>query len=274
MLKLLRIELEKLAYSRVYYASLLLLLVYALVMIVGVRTMMAGLPPGADRQSGAAYMYFSMVLSFYPFLTTLALVHAGGSIATETRAGTLRYALIAPIGRVQYVLAKFLVTGFAVATCVAFLFVVVGGLGMLLLGHGNCVTYDLWAPAKMAAREATLLSDDEVLQRCLLAAPLMVVSAMANASFAFVVSVLVKSPLLAIIVPLSLFFIVTIVQLSPLFESLKPHLPTLHMFFWDGVFARTIAWDQIGFGLAYHAGMMGLAVGVAALILALRDVQS
>ena len=271
MLTLLRVELWKLGHSKLFYASLALFGVYALVLLVGFRQMLG--PLTAGRESGSMYVYLAFVLAFYPFVVAVAIIHAGGSVSQELRAGTLRYTLLAPVPRWQLVVVKLLSTGVAVAAVTLFLFMALASLSAFL-GEGNTMTLDVWAAAKPEGRPATLLSSEETLQRCLLALPLVAYSAVANASFAFLLSTLVPSPVLAITVPLSLFFISSIIQISPVIPKLKPYLPTRQMFFWDEVFARDIAWDRVANGVIFHGLMMGVLLGLTLALFVTRDVTT
>jgi ABC-2 type transport system permease protein len=274
VLRLLRVEVDKLLYSRVFYASLALFLVYALVLLVGFRQMMSGFGIVNARQSGMSYLYLAFVLAFYPFITSVAIVLAAGSVSSELHAGTLRYALLAPLSRWEYVMAKFLITVVGVGAAMVFLFLALVGLGTLLFGSGNVVAYDLWSLGKAAHRDAIILTEEETLRRCLLAIPLMLESAVANAGLAFFVSTLVASPVLAITIPLSMFFISSIIQFSPFLPDLKPFLPTRHMFFWDDVFSYSIPWDQIGRGALIHGVMIVGFVSLATLVFVARDISA
>jgi ABC-type transport system involved in multi-copper enzyme maturation permease subunit len=273
MLRLLRVEIEKLLYSRLFYAALALFLVYALVMLTASATIMGLFSGGTAVQvTGAVYLYLTMLLSYYPFLGTMAILFGAVSVAQERKAGTLRYEMLAPFARWKYVVTKFLVVTIAVAAVTLFLFLVIGGIATAFLGPGNVMTYDVFAVAKMAKRDATLLNDQETVQRCLLALPLAAYSALANAAAAFLVSTLVDSVIVAITVPLSLYFISSMVQFSPFFGSLKPWLPTKHMFFFDEVFNRKIPWEKIQEGLVFHTWLIAVFFAVAVYLFVTRDV--
>lgn len=274
MLRVLRVELEKLLYSRLLYASMLLFLGYAAIMLLGFRSLTERLGAGPESQSGAMYFYIAFSLAFYPFVGTVAIVFAGGAVSPELRDGTLRYALLAPVRRATWLLARFLVVAVAVAVVIAFLFLAVAGIGLLLLGPGNVVTYDLWGGGKPAPRSPTLLSDEEVLLRCLLAVPPMVLSALGVASPAFLVSTLLDNPLVAVTIPVSLFFISSIIQFSQFLPQLKPYLPTRYMFCWDEVFSRSIDWHALGVGLAANGGLVALFLALAIVLFSIRDVRS
>jgi len=274
MLRSLRIELEKILYSRVFYACLAVFLVYAIFLMLGFRHMMRGLGLTGGGQSGALFLYTSLQLAFYPFVVAVAIILAAGAVSMEIRGGTLRYGLIAPIARWEYLVAKFVVTAAATAAAVLFLFLILGGIGTLLLGRGNVLTYDVWAPGKPETRLPTLLSEEETVRRCLLALPFLLLSAIANASPAFLLSTLVGSPVLAITVPLSVFFIFSIVQFSPFLPTVKDYLPTRHMFYWDAVFSPDIAWDVIWHGVLFHGTILIICLGVALVLFMARDVTS
>jgi ABC-2 type transport system permease protein len=264
----------KLLLSRLFYCSLALFLVYAVVLLIGFRQMVSGFQMSGARQSGMMYLYMSFVLAFYPFITSVAIVLAAGAVSTELRAGTLRYTLLTPISRWEYVVTKFLITVLAIGAAITFLFLVLAGLGTLLFGSGNVAAYDVWSLAKGSRRETIVLTDEETLRRCLLAIPLILEAAVSNASFAFLISTLVGSPVVAITIPLSTFFISSIIQFSPFLPDLKPYLPTRHIFFWDDVFAYRIPWDRIGHAVLLHAGIIGLFLGLASVLFVARDVTA
>jgi ABC-2 type transport system permease protein len=271
LLTLLRVEVLKLFHSRLLHASLALFLVYALVLMLGFREMLG--PLTAGHESGSMYLYMAFVLAFYPFVAAVAIIFAGASLSQEVRAGTLRYTLLAPVARWQVIVGKLMSTCVAVLMVMLFLLLAVGSLSALL-GEGNAMTYDLWAAGKPAGRAPTLLGADEILQRCLLALPLAVCSAVGNASLAFLFSTLVSSPLVAITVPLSLFFISSIIQFSPVLPKVKPYLPTRQMFFWDEAFGQPIAWGHIADGVIFYGTLLLVCACLSWLLFAARDVRS
>lgn len=274
MLRLLRVELEKLLYSRTLLASFILFFIYALGIFLGLGQVVKTFGLKDAGQNGGMYLYVSFNLAFYPFLVTLAIIFAGAVVSQEVSAGTLRYSLLAPIGRWQLVLAKFGVLVASMTAVVLFLFLAVGGIGAIFLGSGNALTFDIWNVASGVPRPATLMGMEELLQRCLLALPLVVCAAVGNAGPAFLISTLVGTPMLAITIPLGLFFISSIMQFSQFFPNVRPYLLTRHMFFWDEVFARDIRWERIGEGLAFYGTVTAVSLALAIALFVARDVVS
>jgi ABC-2 type transport system permease protein len=274
MLRLLRVELERLLYSRTLVASFILFLVYALVMFQGMERLIRSFGAHGSTGTGAMYMYLCLSLAFYPFLAATAIILAGGGVSQDVNAGTLRYTLLAPVGRTQILLAKFVVLVVSVSAVVLFLFLLIGGIGMILLGSGNAVTIDVWGMASGVTRPQTLFSMEELLQRCMLALPLIVFAAVGNAAPAFLISSLVGTPLLAITIPLGLFFISSILQFSQFFPKVRPYLLTQRMFFWDSVFSRDVGWERIQEGMAFYGTVTLVCVGLAITLFVTRDVVS
>src|SRR6201982_401550 len=119
MVKLLKLELEKLFRSRSFYLSFAVLVGFVVLMLWGFYTYAARKTGGEAVEqfkytyeskqyfNGLTFALYSVLFSFTLLLPIFVSMSAGSQIAGETRSGTLRMICTRPISRASLILSKF-----------------------------------------------------------------------------------------------------------------------------------------------------------------------
>ena len=194
-------------------------------------------------QNGLFVGVVGVVISIPLFLPLTVGVVAGDSIAGEASAGTLRYLLIAPAGRVRLLVVKYLAA--AVFCLAATLAVVVAGtlIGIALFPVGP----------------ATLISGDvigvpETLLRSLLVAVYVTISLLGLSAIGLFISTLTDVPVGAMAATIVLSVVSQVLDSLPQLDWLHPWLFT---HYWLGVgdlLRQPIAWDSFGSNAVLQVG--------------------
>src|SRR5437870_3471777 len=121
MITQLRLELLKLFRSRSFYLSFAALLGFVLLMLWGFYSYAQRKTNGLAAEqfkytyesksyfNGLTFTLYSLVFAFSLLIPIFVAMTAGGQIAGERRAGTLRMICVRPVSRVSLVLSKFVI---------------------------------------------------------------------------------------------------------------------------------------------------------------------
>jgi ABC-2 type transport system permease protein len=190
---------------------------------------------GQISQNGFFVGFAALTICVPLFLPLTVGVVAGDSIAGEASAGTLRYLLVAPVGRVRLLIVKYLAS---VVFCLAATLVVV--LAGTLIGG-----------ALFPIGPVTLISGDTVsvgqaIGRSLLIACYVTVSLLGLCAIGLFVSTLTDMPLGAMAATVIVSIAAQILGSLPQLEWLHPWLFSEHWFGFADLLRQPIAWESFG----------------------------
>jgi ABC-2 type transport system permease protein len=173
------------------------------------------------------FVILQTLLVHVPLL--VALISAD-MIAGEASLGTLRLLMTKPVSRTQFILSKFMATGFY--TFLLLFWIALTGLFLSLWIFGA----DGMIHAK--SYEIIILNKDDLFWRYLLAFGFAFVALMTVASIGFFLSLFAENSLGPIVATMSIVIVCTILTTMdlPLFEKIKHFFFTSHMIAWKGFF--------------------------------------
>lgn len=271
----LRLELLKLIRSRSFALSFVSLSAFVVLMLWGFYTY-AERKAGQQVTSQFKYTYesksyfngltfalYSVMFSFSLLIPIFVAMTAGGQIAGERQAGTLRMISVRPVSRVSLLLSKFLVTAFYTYLLVAFFIGLNLLVGLLFVGWGDLQLYP--GALNLVDEPGTLLRD-EALWRFVYASVSGTWALLVIAAIAMLFSVMSESPAVATVATLALYLVFLIVGRIEFFEHLRPYFFTTDMDFWRDVFKPDIPWRSFQhYGSvcgAYTFGILMVAVTI------------
>ncbi len=205
-------------------------------------------------------------LPMYVLVASLVAMSAGGAIATEYSAGTLRTVLTRPVRRGSLVLAKWFLHAFHATVLTLFLGAAGLGLGYLFLGGGDLVWLE---------QGVRIIPEGEALRDLAVAYALHALSMIAVASIALCVSSAVSRGATAAGVTLAFLLLSLMVGALP-FESLdgvRPYLLTTHMLAFEQVLDEVVEWADIRHAALWVAGYAAGSLLLAVAILGRREIK-
>jgi len=283
MITQLKLEVLKILRSKGFYVSFAALFGFVLLMLWGfysyAQQKTGGLAAEQFKYSyesksyfnGLTFALYSLMFAFSLILPIFVAMNAGGQIAGERRAGTLRMMCIRPMSRVSIVLAKFLVVAIHTYLLLAFFIGLNLLVGLLFVGWGNLELYP--GPLNLVDEPGTILRDD-ALRRFFYASFSGTWALLVVAAIAMLLSVLFENPVTAVASTLALYLMLYIVGRIEFFDSLRPFLFTTDMDFWRDVLKPEIPWQS-----SYHyaatcgAYIFGLLM-LAVVIFERKDITS
>lgn len=190
-----------------------------------------------------------------PFLITLV---AGDQLAGEAASGTFRLSLIRPISRSKFLFAKYFTTLIYTALLVIVIALLSLGLGLYFFGSGDLIAF--------AENSITILHEDLLLNRFILAYALAILSMSVVASLAFLFSSFVENAIGPIIATMAVLVCLLVISNLPvdLFENYKPYLFTTYQNAWSLAFKDILDWNEISRAVTI---MIGYLVGFYSLTL-------
>jgi ABC-2 type transport system permease protein len=201
------------------------------------------------------------------FMPVAVAVVAGDAVAGEAQAGTLRYALVRPVGRTVLLVAK-LVSVLAFVLLAVLVVAVVGYVvGRLLLGQGDVTRV-------VTGVSGSSLSDAELVQRTLLSVGYVSLSMLGVAALALLLSTVTDSPLGAALGALAFLVASTLLLTLDAATVLQPYLPTRYWLSFVDLFRDPIMWRDIVRGIALQAAYVAVFLGAAWANFATKDVTS
>jgi ABC-2 type transport system permease protein len=229
---------------------------------------------GAAGPGGPAFLSQVVSNGFFAPLASVAVIQpfflplgagllSGDSVAGEASAGTLRYLLVRPVGRVRLVLVKYAFVMFSLAFGVV-LMVVVGLVGgAFAFGLGPLPTLS-----------GTTLSTGEVVVRMVIAIGYVLAGVAGIAAIGMFVSVLVDSPPGAAIAPVAVAIASQILDHLDSLRAIHPFLISHHWLDFVDLFRSPVPWSGMLHGLFSFAIYTALFLAAAVGLFVRRDVTS
>jgi ABC-2 type transport system permease protein len=202
---------------------------------------------------------------------TVALV-SGDLVAGEASAGTLRYLLVRPVGRLRLLVAKLVSVAVFVLLAVLLVALTGYGVGVALFGFGEGATAG--GGAAVASLSGVPLSPAELVARTGLTVGYLALCMLALGAVGLFLSTLTDSPLAAALGVLAL--VVTSAALLPLEAAgfLHPYLPTTHWLAWLDLFRVPVLWTAVREGATVQLAYVLVGFGAAWANFTTKDVTS
>jgi len=197
------------------------------------------------------------------FLPLGAGMLSGDSVAGEASAGTLRYLLVRPVGRVRLVLVKY---GFV-------MFSLAFGLGIVIVTGliGGGIAFGL---GPLPTLSGTTLSSADVVVRMLLSAAYVLAGVSGIVAIGMFASVLVDSPVGAAIVPVGVAIASQILDHLDSLRVIHPYLVTHQWLAFVDLFRSPVPTRDMLLGLLTFAVYTAIFLGAAIAAFVRRDVSS
>jgi ABC-2 type transport system permease protein len=174
------------------------------------------------------FAVLNILLIQMPLLVALI---AGDSIAGEANMGTLRLALVRPVSRTQYMLAKFLAS---------FIYTIILLLWMAVLAlFGSMLIFGINDMTIFRSGGIEIINSSDVLWRYVAAFGYAAIALTTVAALAFLLSVFAENAIGPIVATMSIVIVFTILSEMniPVYDkTIKPYLFTTHMVAWKGFF--------------------------------------
>ena len=194
-------------------------------------------------QNGLFVSFVGLLVSVPLFLPLTVGVVAGDTIAGEASAGTLRYLLIAPAGRVRLLIVKYLAT--SVFCLTATLAVAIAGavIGAALFPIG---------PVTLLSGDSIAVGDSIV--RSLLIAAYITVSLLGLSAIGLFVSTMTDVPVGAMATTIVLSVVSQVLDALPQLDWLHPWLFSHYWLGFADLLRQPISWDSFGNNAILQAG--------------------
>jgi ABC-2 type transport system permease protein len=272
------VELRKLVLRpRVWLSILLLCALPALVAILLSVSELAP-PPGqggaflsAVLSNGALYPAAALAMVLPVFLPLAVAVFAGDAIAGEAAAGTLRYLLVRPVGRVRLLSAKLVALSAFILLAVMVVVISSLAVGVLLFGTGAEAVGQAGAVTSLSG---ATLGPAELAARLMGAVGYIVVSMLGFGSIALFLSTLSDSALGAALAALAVLIASSVLQTLEAADPIKPYLPTNYWLSWIDFFRDPILWHNLNRGLLLQAVYITVFFAAAWANFATKDITS
>lgn len=283
MITQLRLELLKLVHSKGFYLSFAALSAFVLLMLWGFYSYAEKKTSGLATEqfkytyesksyfNGLTFTLYSLMFAFSLLIPIFVAMSAGGQIAGERRAGTLRMICIRPVSRVSLVLSKFLVVAIHAYLLMTFFIALNLLVGLLFVGWGNLELYP--GPLNLVDAPGQILRDD-ALWRFFYASFSGTWALLVVAAIALLLSVLFENPVTAVAATLAVYLMLYIVGRIEFFVILRPFLFTTDMDFWRDVLKPEIPWANFyHYAATCGAYIFGLLL-LSVLIFERKDITS
>jgi ABC-2 type transport system permease protein len=263
---------------RVWLCWLLLCAIPALVAVLLAVTDLAPAPGqggvflSAVVSDGQLFPAAALALVLPVFLPITVAIVSGDAVAGEASAGTLRYLLVRPVGRLRLLTAKLISVAAFVLLAVLFVTLTSYVVGIIAFGFGpaagaggtggvTSLSGVTLTPLQLAGRTAATVG---YLALCMLAI----------GAVGLFFSTLTDSPLAAALGVLA--FVVLSAILLPLdaASAIRFYLPTTHWLAWIDLFRDPILWTAVRQGVGVQLGYVVVAFGAAWANFATKDVTS
>jgi ABC-2 type transport system permease protein len=250
----LRLELLKLVRSKSFYLSFAALSAFVLLMLWGFSSYAQQKTSGLATEqfkytyesksyfNGLTFTLYSLVFAFSLIMPIFVAMNAGGQIAAERRAGTLRMICARPVSRVSIVLSKFLAVAIHTYLMLAFFIGLNLLVGLLFVGWGNLDLYP--GPLNLVDAPGQIVRDD-ALWRFLYASFSGTWALLVVAAVAMLFSVLFDNPVTAVASTLALYLMLYIVGRIEFFVALRPFFFTTDVDFWRDVLKPEVPWHDL-----------------------------
>jgi ABC-2 type transport system permease protein len=249
-LPLLASEISVLFRRRRTWAMLAALALIPVLIALAVRLTSSRSPSGRGpafldqvSQNGLFVSFVGLLVSVPLFLPLTVGVVAGDTIAGEASAGTLRYLLIGPAGRVRLLIVKYLAT--AVFCLAATLAVAIAGalIGAALFPIG---------PVTLLSGDTIAVGDSIV--RSLLIAAYITVSLLGLSAIGLFISTMTDVPVGAMATTIVLSVVSQVLDALPQLDWLHPWLFSHYWLGFADLLRQPISWDSFGSNALLQAG--------------------
>ncbi|SDH36094.1 ABC transporter permease [Pseudonocardia oroxyli] len=271
----LRLMLRK---RRVWLCWLLLCALPTLVAVLLATTRLAP-PPGrggaflsAVVSNGQIFPAAALALVVPVFLPITVAIVAGDTIAGESSAGTLRYLLVRPVGRLRLLVAKLVSVAVFVLLAVLFVTVVSYAVGVVAFGFGPDAS--LGGGGAIPSLSGVELSPADVVFRTATTVGYLALCMLALGAVGLLFSTLTDSPLAAALGVLALVVASAAVQPLDAAAAIEPFLPTAHWLAWIDLFRDPILWADVREGALVQLGYVVVAFGAAWANFSTKDVTT
>ncbi|MER5672529.1 ABC transporter permease [Pseudonocardia alni] len=273
--------------TRVWLCWLLLCALPALVAVVVSATGILP-PPGqgpaflsAVATNGQIFPAFALALVLPILLPITVAVVAGDTVAGEAAAGTLRYLLIRPVGRLRLLVAKLVSVAFFVVTAVTLVVLTSYAVGIAVFGTGTTTaTGGLTlppvdaGPGSVASLSGTVIEPADLATRTGLTVAYLALCMLTLGALGIFFSTLTDSPLAAALAVLAVVVTSASLQALDASAAFVDFLPTAHWLAWIDLYRDPVLYDAARTGAWVQAGWVAVAVGAAWANLATKDIAS
>jgi ABC-2 type transport system permease protein len=245
------------------------LIALSVLLVVSVKLSGRSAGPGAPAflsqvLTNGFFVPLASIAVLQPFFLPLgAGLLSGDSVAGEASAGTLRYLLVRPVGRVRLVLVKY---GFVMFS-LAFGLVVLMVAGLI----GGGLAFGL---GPLPSLSGTSLSTADALVRTVLAAGYVLAGVSGIAAIGMLASVLVDSPVGAAIVPVAVAIVSEILDHLDSVHVIHPFLITHQWLAFVDLFRSPVPTTDVVLGLLTFGVYTVVFLGLALWAFVRRDVAS
>jgi ABC-2 type transport system permease protein len=203
---------------------------------------------------------------FVVLVPMLVAMVCGGLIGAESRSGVLRTWLCRPISRWSLFTGKLLAGFVYAATLSAFLGLFALGLGYLVFGGGDLMTY--------GSEGLVILEESLAWPRMALAYGIAALLMCCIASVALLASVLFENPLVAAGATVAVIPIGGVLRAMEYFRFLEPYLLTTYLDVWKHAFNASVDFSDFHQALYCVAGYCLIPYAIGAAIFWRRDVTA
>lgn len=268
---MIRVELRKLVLSPRTWVTIALL--DALPTLVAILLALTDLGPrpgtgpaflSAVLSDGSLFPLAAIAIVLPLFLPAAVAVIAGDAIAGEAQAGTLRYLLIRPVGRVRLLVAKLLAVIAFVLLAVLVVAVTAYVVGTLLLGDQPLAT----------SVSGSTLTSEQVAWRTALSLAYATLSMLGVAAIALFLSTVSDSPLAAAMGALAFLIASTLLLTLDAANALQPYLPTRYWLSFVDLFRDPILWRDVVRGVGLQSVYVAVFLGAAWANFTTKDITS
>jgi ABC-type transport system involved in multi-copper enzyme maturation permease subunit len=251
MITQIRVELLKLVRSKGFYLSFAALSAFVLLMLWGFYSYAQQKTNGLATEqfkytyesksyfNGLTFTLYSLIFAFSLIIPIFVAMSAGGQVAGERRAGTLRMICIRPVSRGSIVLSKFLVVAIHAYLLMAFFIGLNLLIGLLFVGWGNLELYP--GPLNLVDAPGQIFRND-ALWRFFCATFSGSWALLVVAALAMLLSVLFENPVTAVAATLAVYLMLHIIGRIEFFVTLRPFFFTTDMDFWRDVLKPEVPW--------------------------------
>lgn len=273
---MIRVELAKLLRNRRTWTTVLV--IDALPTIVGVLLAITDLGPrpgegpaflSAVLTDGTLFPLAALGIVLPLFLPIAVAMTAGEAIAGEAAAGTLRYVLVRPVGRLRLLVAKLVAVMAFVVVTVLVVAATAYVVGITLLGNE---TVQVGASNVSTSVSGTSLSTAELVGRTFLALGYAMLCMLGVAAIALFLSTVASSSLGAALGTMAVFVASTLLLTLDASEAIGDFLPTRYWLAFVDLFRDPILWRDLQHGVLLQLAYVVVFFGAAWANFATKDV--
>ncbi len=264
------VELSRLLRRPRTWVMLALLCVLPTIVAVFVKTSGVAPRPGtgpaflsAVLANGALFPAAALAIVLPLFLPVAVCLVAGDAIAGEAQAGTLRYLLIRPVGRVRLLLAKLVsVMTFTLLSVVA------------VAATAYIVGTQLFGSAPLPSTSGTTLSTGDATFRTVLAVLYVGWSMLGVAAVALFLSTVTDSPLAASLGAIAVLVTSAVLVGLDASASVQPYLPTRYWLAFVDLFRDPVHYRDVLRGTLLQGAYIVVLLGAAWANFTTKDITS